>query len=56
MEQFRLYKGGWVNIVPHNAERIDRSKASGLMKKGGKFVKNVYNWDKKEDSSFWYVI
>ncbi|MBR6091473.1 MAG: hypothetical protein IKQ09_01475 [Bacteroidales bacterium] len=56
MEQYRLYKGGWVNRVPHKAEKIDSSKASGLLKKGGSFVKNVYNWDKKEESSFWYVI
>lgn len=56
MEQFRLYKGGWVNTVPHKTERIDRKKASSLLNQGGKFVKNVYNWDKKEVSSFWYVI
>jgi len=45
-----------VNSVPHKNERIDRSKARTLLKEGGMFVKNVFNWDKKEESSFWYVI
>lgn len=56
MEQFRLYKGGWVNSIPHSSIKINQYEAGILLKKGGKFVKNVYNWDKKEASSFWYVI
>ena len=56
MDYFRLYKGGWVNSVPHTAERIEQNVAKNLLKKGGIFVKNVYNWDKKEESSFWFVI
>lgn len=56
MEQFRLYKGGWVNTIPHSSIKISQSEADSLLKKGGLFVKNVYNWDKKDATSFWYVI
>lgn len=56
MEQFRKYKGGWVTSIPHQSSKIDSDVARTLMRKGGCFVKNVYNWDKNEESLFWYVI
>lgn len=56
MEAFRLYKGGWVNTIPHQSVKITQNEARNLLRKGGRFVKNVYNWDKQEQASFWYVI
>lgn len=45
-----------MNTIPHSSIKISQSEADSLLKKGGLFVKNVYNWDKKDATSFWYVI
>lgn len=45
-----------MNTIPHKSVKITQNEACNLLRKGGRFVKNVYNWDKQEESSFWYVI
>lgn len=54
---FVLYNGIWIdkdNIS--ESEEISKNVCRQLLKKGGLFVRNTYNWDKQGDSSFWYVI
>ena len=52
-----LYNNIWVDkknlrlSCPLSAEKV-----SSLFYEGGAIVRNTYNWDKKEESTFWYVI
>lgn len=57
MADFVLYNNIWVdkkNLL-HSCP-MPFEKASSLLKKGGAMVRNTYDWDKKEESSFWYII
>lgn len=56
LTEFSLYKGGWINkhITKGNCLPIDVSKK--ILMGGGEFIRNLYNWDKKEPTCFWYVI
>ena len=57
MEDFVVYNNIWVdkkNLRLSNPLSIEN--VSSLFKQGGAMVRNTYNWDKKEESTFWYVI
>ena len=57
MKKFKLYHGAWVNMVaPHLSERITSADAQKLLSDGGRLVRNTYNWDQSEPTSFWFVI
>ncbi len=54
---FRLYKGAWIfNNPPHMCRVISKSDCCCLMKRGGFFIRNIYDFDIDEQTSFWYVI
>ena len=56
-EDFKLYHNAWLSRTPPNhSKAISKSDAKELLRSGGWMVRNVYNWDKQESSSFWYVI
>ena len=57
MEKFRYYKGAWIFAHdPHLESKLSDKEISALLNKGGLMVRNVYDFDCKEDTSFWYVI
>jgi hypothetical protein len=54
---FTLYKGAWINqSAPHKNHRINDSECHILLKGGGLLVRNDYDFDLKEETSFWYII
>lgn len=56
-DNYRLYKQAWVfNSDPHKEVQLGTDDISGLFSKGGLMVRNVYDFDAKEETSFWYVI
>ena len=57
MNVFKLYRGAWIRKShPHLSKVVTPDYALGLLSQGGYFVRNTYNWDKKESAFFWYVI
>lgn len=57
MSNFELYHGAWKNKeAPHNCAKINKVEASDLLKGGGYFVRNTYDFDIAEGRQFWYVI
>lgn len=57
MEQYRYYKGAWIFAHdPHLEYRLSDKEVSEMLNKGGLMVRNVYDFDCKEETSFWYVI
>lgn len=53
---FVLYNRIWVDKDISTSKHISNKKANALLNKGGLVVRNTYEWDKTEESSFWYVI
>ena len=57
VNDYRLYKQAWVfNSDPHKESKLGMDDVSNLFSKGGLIVRNVYDFDAKEETSFWYVI
>ena len=56
-ERYHLYKGAWVfNGEPSQEHMLTRGEVKDLLARGGWMVRNCYNFDSPEKTSFWYVI
>ena len=56
MSNYKLYKGAWVADDSFNETRLSDDEAKCLLNGGGYFVRNVFDFDCEEKTSFWYVI
>lgn len=57
MTNYRNYKGAWIFARdPHKESKLTKKDIANLLNGGGKMVRNVYDFDCKEETSFWYVI
>lgn len=56
LSQYRLYKGAWVSTDESKECRLSRTECNELLRQGGFFVRNVYDFDCQNETSFWYVI
>lgn len=54
---YRYYKGAWIfEKDPHLEHKLSSEEKKELIAKGGLMVRNSYNFDCGEETSFWYVI
>ena len=57
MNGYRLYKQAWVfSRDPHLERQLNKNEIQKLLNKGGLMVRNTYDFDCDEETSFWYVI
>ena len=57
MVEYKLYHGAWISKeAPHKCKKICKDYASELLKEGGWFVRNTYDFDMAEERQFWYII
>lgn len=56
MNNYKLYKGAWVANDPIHETQLADSECSTLLNRGGYLVRNLYNFDCDEVTSFWYII
>lgn len=56
MTEYRLYKGTWISIDENKETPLSKSEVETLLHRGGLMVRNVYNFDAPNETSFWYVI
>lgn len=57
MTEFVIYKGAWIRKShPHLSSMIENEDACACLSKGGLFLRNIYNFDKADSRSYWYVI
>lgn len=56
MNQYRLYKGAWIFLEESEEKLLSEKEAHALLKKGGMMIRNTYDFDTKEETSFWFVI
>lgn len=55
--QYSLYKKAWVYTgEPHTEQRLTTEQMRCMLKQGGLFVRNCYDFDRSQETSFWYVI
>ena len=54
---YHLYRKAWrFSGAPHEEPRLQKAEWKALLKQGGLFVRNTYDFDCQDETSFWYVI
>ncbi len=54
---YRLYKGAWIfEKDPHLEHKLNTQELKSLFSQGGVMVRNAYNFDCGQETSFWFVI
>ena len=57
MNGFYLYRQAWrFDGAPDKEPKLQETEWKTILKQGGLMVRNTYNFDQKETSSFWYII
>lgn len=56
MNQYRFYKKTWIFLEESKEQLLSEKEARDLLKKGGLMIRNTYDFDTKEETSFWFVI
>lgn len=56
-DKYKCYKGAWIYARdPHKEQRLTEKDVMSLLGKSGIMVRNVYDFDCAQETSFWYVI
>jgi hypothetical protein len=54
---YKIYRGAWLfQAAPHKSTYITKEECKTYLKLGGFLVRNCYDFDTKEETSFWYVL
>jgi len=57
MNGFSLYRQAWrFEGAPHEEPHLQKNEWQSFLKEGGLLVRNTYDFDCQEETSFWYVI
>ncbi|MBQ8222585.1 MAG: hypothetical protein IJZ87_04455 [Bacteroidales bacterium] len=57
MTKYFLYRHAWrFKGTHHNETELTKKEVNKLFMNGGWLVRNTYDFDKKEENSFWYII
>lgn len=53
---WRLYKNTWIFLEESKEELLSSEEANALLKERGLMVRNTYDFDTKEETSFWFIV
>lgn len=56
MNNYKLYKGAWVAGDPMHETQLTKEECNTLLNRGEYLVRNIYDFDCGDETSFWYVI
>lgn len=56
INQYRYYKGAWIFLEESREKQLSKEEAKSILKEGGWMIRNTYDFDCKEETSFWFVI
>lgn len=57
IEKYRLYKHAWIyDLDPHKEYQLSLKESAALFDQGGLIIRNSFEFDCSEITSFWYVI
>lgn len=53
---WRLYKNAWIFLEESKENLLSKEEAKSILKDKGWMIRNTYDFDTKEETSFWFVI
>ena len=53
---WRLYKNAWIYLEESKENPLSEEEAKSILKDKGLMVRNTYDFDTKEETSFWFII
>ena len=53
---WRLYKNAWIFLEESKENLLSKEEARSILKEKGLMIRNTYDFDTKEETSFWFVI
>lgn len=56
MNQYRFYKNTWIFLEESEEKRLSTEEANALLKERGLMIRNTYDFDTKEETSFWFIV
>ena len=56
MNQYRFYKKSWIFLEESKETLLSKEESRTLLKKGGYFIRNTYDFDTEKKTSFWFII
>ena len=56
MNRYRLYKGAWIFLEESKEKLLSKKENKDLLRNGGRMIRNTYDFDTKDETSFWFVI
>lgn len=56
MNQYRFYKKSWIFLEESKETLLSKEESRALLKKGGYFIRNTYDFDTEKETSFWFII
>ena len=56
MNQYRLYKDAWIFLEESEEKLLSEKESENLLRNGGLMIRNIYDFDIKEETSFWFII
>ena len=55
-KSWRLYKSTWIFLEESEEKKLSPENAKALLKKQGLMIRNTYDFDTKEETSFWFIV
>lgn len=56
MNRYRYYKNSWIFIDESKEKLLSKDEADIILKEKGLMVRNIYDFDTKDETEFWYII
>ena len=56
MNNYRYYKKTWIYLEESKENPLSKEEARSILKEKGLMIRNTYDFDTKEETSFWFVI
>lgn len=56
MNQYRIYKGAWIFLEEGKEKLLSKEQSEALLRNGGLMIRNIYDFDLEEETSFWFII
>ena len=53
---WRLYKNAWIFLEESKENLLSKEEAQSILKEKGWMIRNTYDFDSKEETSFWFII
>lgn len=56
MNRYRYYKNSWIFIDESKEKLLSKDEADIILKEKGLMVRNIYDFDTKDETEFWFII